>query len=59
MAKVKQGKILEVENKNRKFGANSKYFAIWTENAKKEEQRKTQKTFQRKDSLQTYLIKNV
>lgn len=37
MAKVKQGKILEVENKDRKFGANSKYFAIWTENAKKEE----------------------
>jgi|TARA_B100000085_G_C18298383_1_gene413224 hypothetical protein len=37
MAKVKQGKIIEVQNQNRKFGANSKYFAIWTENSKKEE----------------------
>jgi|TARA_R100000152_G_C6700049_1_gene129766 hypothetical protein len=37
MAKVKQGRIIEVENKSRKFGANSKYFAIWTENSDKKE----------------------
>jgi hypothetical protein len=37
MPRVKQGKIIEVENKNRRFGANSKYYAIWTENSSKEE----------------------
>jgi hypothetical protein len=37
MAKVKQGKIIEVKNKGRRFGANSKYYAIWTENSTKEE----------------------
>jgi len=37
MAKVKQGKIIEVENTDRKFGANESYFAIWTENSKKKE----------------------
>ena len=37
MAKVKQGKVIEVENTNRKFGANEKYYAIWTENSKKKE----------------------
>ena len=37
MARVKQGKIIEVENTDRKFGANENYYAIWTENSKKKE----------------------
>ena len=37
MARVKQGKIIQVENANRKFGANANYYAIWTENSAKEE----------------------
>ena len=37
MARVKQGKIIQVENANRKFGANENYYAIWTENTAKEE----------------------
>ena len=34
MARVKRGKIIEVENKNKKFGANSEYYALWVENSK-------------------------
>ena len=34
MAKVKRGKVIQVENKNKKFGANSDYYAIWVENSK-------------------------
>ena len=37
MAKAKQGKIIEVNNKGRKFGANEKYYAIWIEDNKKQE----------------------
>jgi len=37
MAKVKQGKIIAVDNKDRKFGANEKYYAIWIEDRKKQE----------------------
>tara|TARA_B110001454_G_scaffold163956_1_gene153547 strand:+ start:224 stop:442 length:219 start_codon:yes stop_codon:yes gene_type:complete len=37
MAKAKQGKIIEVNNKGRKFGANEKYYAIWIEDNKKKE----------------------
>ena len=37
MAKVKQGKIIEVNNKDRKFGANEEYYAIWIEDKKKRE----------------------
>jgi hypothetical protein len=37
MATVKQGKIIEVNNKDRKFGANEKYYAIWIEDNKKKE----------------------
>jgi len=37
MAKVKQGKIITVDNKDRKFGANEKYYAIWIEDRKKQE----------------------
>ncbi len=37
MAKVKQGKIITVDNKDRKFGANEKYYAIWIEDKKKQE----------------------
>mgnify|MGYP003651532398 CR=1 FL=1 len=37
MAKAKQGKIIEIKNKDRKFGANEKYYAIWTENSRKQE----------------------
>jgi len=37
MAKVKQGKIIEVDNKGRKFGANEEYYAIWIEDSKKRE----------------------
>ena len=36
MAKVKQGKIIEVNNKDRKFGANEEYYAIWIEDSKNE-----------------------
>ena len=35
MAKAKQGKIIEVDNKDRKFGANEEYYAIWIEDSKK------------------------
>ena len=35
MAKVKQGKVITVDNKDRKFGANEKYYAIWIEDSKK------------------------
>jgi|TARA_R110000751_G_C13518968_1_gene452527 hypothetical protein len=38
MAKIKQGKIIEVINKDRKFGANEKYYAIWSEDNSKREQ---------------------
>jgi hypothetical protein len=37
MAKVKQGKVITVDNKDRKFGANEKYYAIWIEDRKKQE----------------------
>ena len=37
MAKAKQGKIIPVDNKDRKFGANEKYYAIWIEDKKKRE----------------------
>ena len=37
MAKVKQGKIIEVNNKDRKFGANEEDYAIWIEDKKKRE----------------------
>jgi hypothetical protein len=37
MAKVKQGKVIAVDNKDRKFGANEKYYAIWIEDIKKQE----------------------
>ena len=37
MAKVKQGKIIAVDNKDRKFGANEKYYAIWIEDRKKQD----------------------
>jgi hypothetical protein len=37
MAKVKQGRIIAVDNKDRKFGANEKYYAIWIEDRKKQE----------------------
>ena len=37
MPKAKQGKIITVANTQRKFGANSEYYAIWIENAKKQE----------------------
>jgi hypothetical protein len=37
MARVKQGKIIEIKNKDRKFGANEKYYAIWIENSHKKE----------------------
>lgn len=33
MAKAKRGKIIQVENKNKKFGANSEYYALWVENS--------------------------
>ena len=65
MAKVKQGKIITVTNKDRKFGANEEYYAIWIEDSKKQEKcllftahqllvaqkepAKTQKIFLRKD----------
>ena len=32
MTKVKAGKIIRVDNKERKFGANPEYLAIWVEN---------------------------
>ena len=38
MARVKQGKIITVDNKDRKFGANEKYYALWIEDNKKHEQ---------------------
>ena len=31
MTKAKAGKIIKVENKDRKFGANPEYLAIWVE----------------------------
>jgi len=34
MTKAKAGKIIRVENKERKFGANPEYLAIWVENQK-------------------------
>ena len=37
MARVKQGKVIKVENANRKFGANANYYAIWTENSSRKE----------------------
>ena len=37
MAKIKQGKIITVDNKGRKFGANEEYYAIWVEDNKKRE----------------------
>jgi len=37
MAKVKQGKVITVTNKDRKFGANEEYYAIWIEDNKKRE----------------------
>jgi len=37
MAKVKQGKVITVINKDRKFGANEEYYAIWIEDNKKQE----------------------
>ena len=37
MARIKQGNIIEVKNQDRKFGANEKYYAIWTENSRKQE----------------------
>ena len=37
MAKVKQGKVITVTNKDRKFGANEEYYAIWIEDNKKQE----------------------
>ena len=37
MAKVKQGKVITVTNKDRKFGANEEYYAIWIEDIKKRE----------------------
>lgn len=37
MAKVKQGKVITVTNKDRKFGANEEYYAIWIEDSKKQE----------------------
>jgi|TARA_R110002051_G_scaffold297051_1_gene363284 hypothetical protein len=37
MAKIKQGKIITVNNKDRKFGANENYYAIWIEDNKKQE----------------------
>ena len=37
MAKVKQGKVITDNNKDRKFGANEKYYAIWIEDSKKRE----------------------
>jgi len=37
MAKAKAGKILRVENKDKKFGANPEYLAIWVENEKGKE----------------------
>mgnify|MGYP003675815078 FL=1 len=37
MAKAKQGKIITVSNKDRKFGANEEYYAIWVEDNKKRE----------------------
>ena len=36
MAKAKQGKIITVANKNRKFGANEEYYAIWVDTNGKE-----------------------
>ena len=35
--KAKQGKIIQVNNQNRAFGANSDYYAIWVEDSQKEE----------------------
>ena len=37
MSKVKQGKIITVDNKDRKFGANKEYYAIWVEDCNKKE----------------------
>jgi hypothetical protein len=37
MAKVKQGKIIAVTNKEKKFGANNQYYAIWVEDGNKKE----------------------
>ena len=37
MARIKQGNIIEVKNQDRKFGANEKYYAIWTQNSRKQE----------------------
>ena len=37
MAKAKQGKIIAVDNKDRKFGANERYYAIRIEDRKKQE----------------------
>jgi len=37
MATVKQGKVITVTNKDRKFGANEEYYAIWIEDIKKRE----------------------
>tara|TARA_Y100000310_G_scaffold345017_1_gene461198 strand:- start:2705 stop:2923 length:219 start_codon:yes stop_codon:yes gene_type:complete len=38
MAKVKQGKVITVTNKDRKFGANDQYYAIWVEDGNKKEE---------------------
>ena len=37
MTKVKAGKIIRVDNKERKFGANPEYLAIWVENQSNDE----------------------
>lgn len=37
MTKVKAGKIIKVDNKERKFGANPEYLAIWVENQSNDE----------------------
>jgi hypothetical protein len=37
MSKVKQGKVITVTNKDRKFGANEEYYAIWIKDNKKQE----------------------
>jgi len=37
MAKIKQGKIIAVNNKGKKFGANDQYYAIWVEDINKKE----------------------
>lgn len=29
--KVRKGRLIKVENKNKKFGANDFYFAVWVE----------------------------